>query len=173
MSDLDDRIAAAPQTLAELLKQPFPSKPAEPNDSYAWEFYQAFLADAPRRLVRIIGADYHDPERAEPGEEESLDDYEKSYREYFTRAITATEAQWGAAQRLMKPGYRVLADTWGRGERLRSAGVPFDDALFEFDNCEIAFWVKDDRVALLHYAAHSGDGDFQVSVCACVVPSKA
>lgn len=170
MSDLNARIAATPTTLAELLATPFPPQPAAPDDTYAWEFYQAFLADAPRRLVRIVGADYHDPERAEPGDEETLDDYEKNYRGYFERAVAATQARWGEAQRLQKPGYRVLADTWGRGERLRAAGVPFDDDLFQFDACEIAFWVKDDRVALVHYAAHSGDGDFQVSVCACVVP---
>ena len=170
MSDLDTRIAATPATLDTLLATPFPEQPAAPNDDYAWEFYQAFLADAPRRLVRIVTADYHDPQQAEPGDAETLDDYEKSYRDYFGRAVAATEARWGKAQRTQKPGYRVLADMWGRGEHLRDAGIPFDDELFAFDACEIAYWVKGERVALVHYAAHNGDDDFQLSVCACVVP---
>ncbi|MEH6460164.1 hypothetical protein [Chitinimonas sp. JJ19] len=164
MSSLDERLEQAPQTLAALLARPFPTELAEPNTTYAWEFYQTFLADAPDRLIDVLCGDYHDSEAdrwdnedEEAEEPETLYDYEASYDRIYERAISAVEQVMGPAVRITGPS---------------DSGEHFDDTLFNFDSSELAYWLHGDRIALIHYASHAGDGDFQLSVSAAVIPRR-
>lgn len=175
MSDIDDQIRRAPVTLEALLEKDFPAENDPPHPHYAWDFYCAFLANAPRRLISIIEAEYHDPAQAEPGEDKDQGAMETDYLGYFERAIAATEAAWGPATRLPSANYQQRAREWGVGHKLGSVDgtdhALFDDDMFNFDRSDIAYWRRGDRIALIHFASQWGDGDFQLSVCACVVPS--
>lgn len=176
MTPVESRIQQAPQTLKDLLAKPFPLQHDPPNDTYAWGDYCAFLANSPRRLIEIISADYHDTDEDEASPDETWQDYRSSYNRILEEAVSAVAAVFGPGQRLHKPSLTQLKSDWGRGKKLGSQTgtdhLHFDDDLFEFDEAEIVYWQLEGRVALIHSAHAWGDGDFQMSVCACVVPGS-
>lgn len=157
MSDFNDRVAEAGQTLERLLLKPFPAQAAEPNDNCA--HLQELLADAPDRLIALIGVDYHDADESGRSVHEARDELMDEYREPFALAVESVIKVFGHGQAWSSHG--------------RKAGEALPDELFddEFESLELVYWARGDRLALVHLGACTGDGDVQVTLSVVAVPA--
>lgn len=158
MSDFNERVEVAGQTLEQLLLKAFPAQAAEPNDNCA--HLQELLADAPDHLVALIGVDYHDTDESGQPLQEALDELMDEYSEHFTHAVESAVKVFGPGQT--------------QPERGSKAAQALPSELFdELQLLEFSYWVLGDRVALVFLGASTGDGDVQVALGVMVVPAAA
>jgi hypothetical protein len=163
----------APALLVDLLARPFPAEPDPPHPHYTFDAYCEFLVNAPRRLISIVDAGYYDPLQYEPGEEPDPIDLELQYEHLFAEAITAVARHWGEATFLGSSLLFSRLTNVAPGDPDGADYALFDETVFNFDVAQVAFWRSpsghEGRIAFIHFAVQYGDGDIQLSVCACVV----
>jgi hypothetical protein len=133
---------------------PFASTAAAPDDRYAWDFYQRFVVDAPRRITTVIEAEYFDPAPL------SVDD---------TAAQVALHTEYEA---LFDAVVDTVAARYGQLPTTEVDDALFDEELFDFDSVTMACWVRNDRLVVVHYAVqYRGEGR-HLSVVLCGVPRQ-
>lgn len=163
MLSFQERLAAVGHTLQALLEKPFPAEPAEPNERCTWGYFQEWLADAPDRLVGYIGSDYHDADSSGNSLTEAHDELWARYHAHYEKAIAAAAGVFGGARTLS-----------GHTDYREKTKAEFEtDLIDDFRRCEVTYWRRGDRVALVHLASGLGDGDAQVALSVMVVNRKA
>lgn len=148
MSSFQERVHAAPDTLAALLAQPFP-RDEVPEDGCAFEQHALWMGQAPGRLATVVGIDYADGDAGGGDLHEELETLWNDHRgsqDTMMRSLTGT---------LGAPSCCV--------EDCTPAGSGVPDALLDaFERHRIACWRHGDRLALLVLGASVGDGELEI-----------
>lgn len=180
------KIAGIIPAVQRLLDTPFPEEPAEPNDDSSWESWQAFMANAPDRLVAQISFDYHDCITEEEGDDEKdcddlFYDMDEDYKAIYSQCVEQLAAHWGAGKvvSLADMNYWLYSSS---GIKMGTPASPEiiaatpevllnpERILYSNWRMDLTWWIRNDRIALVHYIGDKGDDDFQFAVNVCVVP---
>jgi hypothetical protein len=101
----------------------------------------------------VIDAEYFDPEQASTDDEDPDITLQLEYEALFKAVVDRVAAHYGQAP-ITDVDYKL-----------------FDAELLNFDIVKMAYWNREDRLVVVHYAVQFGDGDLQLSVVLCAVPN--